>query len=592
MDNTELQSHLSNLKKYRDLLSKVEDHSEEVPVASPSVTPVCFCSFTVSVDLLRFESSPSQLEKFFDFSKELVCAGSLSYDGDQYEFFALDQSGLQVLVLSYKHDYKTKVRLWNWHTEEVFLSLEFESISLEYEWDHEHLYSVSFEDIHPSPNYHYLTLYYGYTNEFSMGLVVDLALLVNLDDFTQITISKRDLDDYWTLDDMEIVSANQQKIKFWVTTDEDAASKLMDCQRSLEVGEYCDTDELVSDHDWSSVSCWETTEVSTADLTALGKDEFGYLITGHENGKIRVWDEDDPNLITTLESESSPVTCIDCKAGILAIGHKNGKVCLWNASEQSLIATFQAHQLPVSCVKLQANGQILVSEDEEHLVKVWVHPEQITEIETIQLTQEVTMSDTMPDIASSLQSPEVTPISPKLDVSQLQVGDYISEMIYYQVKKVNSKTVILLDQRGEEVKVDKSLLANAWSANQYHSEELVNRHELNNILVQVGHHVFTAHFTKQPKDSDIKKKLLDALRDAEGNYLEPKNAEKNLKKISKSLLEGEERILTGYFVKVNPGLGRSLVIDLEVADDKNRLRQIDHRTINWIIFKGIKYIVK
>ncbi|MGA1265450.1 MAG: hypothetical protein ACO331_16350, partial [Prochlorothrix sp.] len=108
----------------------------------------------------------------------------------------------------------------------------------------------------------------------------------------------------------------------------------------------------------------------------------------------------------------------------------------------------------------------------------------------------------------------------------------------------------------------------------------------------VGHHVFTAHFTKQPKDSDIKKKLLDALRDAEGNYLEPKNAEKNLKKISKSLLEGEERILTGYFVKVNPGLGRSLVIDLEVADDKNRLRQIDHRTINWIIFKGIKYIVK
>lgn len=181
---------------------------------------------------------------------------------------------------------------------------------------------------------------------------------------------------------------------------------------------------------------------------------------------------------------------------------------------------------------------------------------------------------------------------PSIDVAQLQAGDYLSEIKYYRIQKVNPKTLILIDQVGEEIKMDKTLLAGVYSASQYQQEESIGRGELSTLLLQIGQTVFTANFTKKVKESDIKTKLLDTLKDSQGQYLEPAKIEKNLKKISKSLLQGEERTLIGHIVKVNTALGWSLVVDLEIPSDQYQLRQIDHRTINWIIFKGIKYTVK
>ena len=39
-------------------------------------------------------------------------------------------------------------------------------------------------------------------------------------------------------------------------------------------------------------------------------------------------------------------------------------------------------------------------------------------------------------------------------------------------------------------------------------------------------------------------------------------------------------------------LGRSLVIDLDADCDKNRFRLVDHRSIESIIFKNVKYVLK
>ena len=63
---------------------------------------------------------------------------------------------------------------------------------------------------------------------------------------------------------------------------------------------------------------------------------------------------------------------------------------------------------------------------------------------------------------------------------------------------------------------------------------------------------------------------------------------KNLKLIQKLITEGEETIITGHLVGQESDLGRSLIIDLN-ADPKNNYRQVDHRTINWIVFKNVKY---
>ena len=49
--------------------------------------------------------------------------------------------------------------------------------------------------------------------------------------------------------------------------------------------------------------------------------------------------------------------------------------------------------------------------------------------------------------------------------------------------------------------------------------------------------------------------------------------------------------MTCHMVQVENNLGRSLVIDLK-ADSDNKFRQVDHRTIESIVFKNVKYVLK
>ena len=67
-------------------------------------------------------------------------------------------------------------------------------------------------------------------------------------------------------------------------------------------------------------------------------------------------------------------------------------------------------------------------------------------------------------------------------------------------------------------------------------------------------------------------------------------------KVSFNKLDGTERVLRGRLIQPEPLLGRSMVEDLDIATlkdaTKSRLRQVDHRTINWLIVDGVKYVVK
>jgi hypothetical protein len=55
--------------------------------------------------------------------------------------------------------------------------------------------------------------------------------------------------------------------------------------------------------------------------------------------------------------------------------------------------------------------------------------------------------------------------------------------------------------------------------------------------------------------------------------------------------DGSERTLRGKLIATEHLLGRSTVADLDQPED-DQVRQVDHRTILWIVFGGIKYIVK
>jgi hypothetical protein len=71
------------------------------------------------------------------------------------------------------------------------------------------------------------------------------------------------------------------------------------------------------------------------------------------------------------------------------------------------------------------------------------------------------------------------------------------------------------------------------------------------------------------------------------NFNELKKADV-LKKISKELIEGEVVEIIGHLVESDNNLGRSLIIDLN-APKTNNFRQVDHRTIDFIIYRNVKY---
>ena len=64
--------------------------------------------------------------------------------------------------------------------------------------------------------------------------------------------------------------------------------------------------------------------------------------------------------------------------------------------------------------------------------------------------------------------------------------------------------------------------------------------------------------------------------------------ESKRKAIARELLSGKETVIVGRLSKASGKLGRSLIIDLPTQG----YRQVDHRSIKWLILKNVKYTVK
>lgn len=66
--------------------------------------------------------------------------------------------------------------------------------------------------------------------------------------------------------------------------------------------------------------------------------------------------------------------------------------------------------------------------------------------------------------------------------------------------------------------------------------------------------------------------------------------EKRLKAFAKEVIQGQEMTITGRYYKHETKLGRSLIIDLEQPWGRG-FRLVDHRTLQYLIIKNVKYIV-
>lgn len=120
-----------------------------------------------------------------------------------------------------------------------------------------------------------------------------------------------------------------------------------------------------------------------------------------------------------------------------------------------------------------------------------------------------------------------------------------------------------VDRDGAEFGVDGDpLIVHSQSADQVHEEVQWPLTKVAQLLTELDHvQVFTACFIKQPKKGET---------------------------------EGEERVIHARLLpSPETSLGRSMVEDLDLpGPTEKRIRQIDRRTLKWMILDGVKYTVK
>jgi hypothetical protein len=143
-----------------------------------------------------------------------------------------------------------------------------------------------------------------------------------------------------------------------------------------------------------------------------------------------------------------------------------------------------------------------------------------------------------------------------------KTGDIVRLVHYGIVKDTSVKDgedVIEVEdlERGFEFSIVGTKLTDTVdSSNAYATDKKVNRTELVKVFSEVGDNVFTVMFKKQ---------------------------------------DGSSRTLRGYVINTENGMGRSDVVDLDIAFKDNhsgydnRRRQVDHRTMESLIVGGIHY---
>lgn len=173
---------------------------------------------------------------------------------------------------------------------------------------------------------------------------------------------------------------------------------------------------------------------------------------------------------------------------------------------------------------------------------------------------------------------------PLWDPKKLKEKDWFTCISYLNVTNIEGDKITVKNQLGGSWFISKDLLVrDMWSADHFDKEVKCPVTNLSEVLELCRDTVFKVQFRKKLDQKVVEEKLssvkfADLKKDAE------------LKKISKNLAEGELVEITGHLVESENHLGRSLIIDLNMPEGKN-FRYVDHRTIEYIIFKNVKYSV-
>ena len=189
------------------------------------------------------------------------------------------------------------------------------------------------------------------------------------------------------------------------------------------------------------------------------------------------------------------------------------------------------------------------------------------------------------------------------DPKKIQDGDILSELQHYTVIDICDDAIRIRNERGEKFTISNNIVKNGiYTANQYTSTETLSRTEVIEQFITHTGVAMTVNFNKQKKEADVKKELYDMYAKKGGKIISFAAHKKNCNTLTKTIFTGEERTMLGRHYGHIDERGRIQFIDMkqpikytetkEGYQYDTRQRLVDPRTINWLIVKNVKYVVK
>lgn len=204
-------------------------------------------------------------------------------------------------------------------------------------------------------------------------------------------------------------------------------------------------------------------------------------------------------------------------------------------------------------------------------------------------------------------------------MERINVGDVLSESSHYVVEGVIGNDIHLVHhESGQHVSIDRRYVNTFLNS----ADEVIETIEVTKEDMKDGTpgirtifegilsgQVFTVCFKKQDKPKS-KKKLTDEVNviiEKFSNDIDRVKAnKKGVSEAAKAFIaeliqnpilpyeEGEDRILRGYKVQFESRDGRYNCMDMDIErnEKESGIRPVNILTIKWLIYNGIKYIVK
>jgi hypothetical protein len=145
----------------------------------------------------------------------------------------------------------------------------------------------------------------------------------------------------------------------------------------------------------------------------------------------------------------------------------------------------------------------------------------------------------------------------RVNPQSLETGQWVSRVSYMKVVNLpipRTSNIRVENKMGKSWTIAPEILNWECYGADYFTETFeVTRTDLAHILHNAHEHVFKVRFTKKT---------------------------------------GEERVMVGHLVEGEELMGRAQVYDLEVPANQHALRQVDYRTLEEIIYKGVRYVLK